>query len=255
MTSSTILPPQILDHHPVHLKYALRHDTTFRGEHPLDPQGSEAEVVGVHAMFRAAETPLTEAGVTHGELWWHGCELRHWTGTRAEFAAADLDVRTRALRVGPAYNSGRWGTHLGATLTVVTADEQFVFRSRTGKYAEAHLYDSLAAGTMHTADLTPTTDEYLWTLLRQVGFSDEDITEFHPTHLAMRGSDFGLWIGGWARTRLTAEQVREVAPFETVAVALDADIPVPLTEWGQVDLDAARLHMQGLMAFDADFLP
>ena len=252
------LAPAVLDYHPEHLRYTLMRDESVRTEHPRDLDGDPAPAVGVHAVHRLSETALREPGENHGVLMWHECALADWTGTRADFSAASRAERARALAVGPAYANSRWGTHLGATMAVVTADDQVVFRSRAGKYAEAHAYDSLAAGTMLLSTFHADTDSYLHHLLAKVGLTRDLLAEFHPTHLAMRGSDFGLWVGGWVRTTLdrrdTERRARDTG-ISTLSVPLDEAVDFPVTEWGRVDHAAALAHASGRIAFPIDFLP
>lgn len=230
----------VIDYHPTHLNYSLSREAGFAPEHPGDPAGDHTPAVGVHQVL--SHSP------GGGTLLWHEVPLSAWTATRAEFAAAPEQVRREALAVGPCARGGRWGTHLGATLAVVTADGRTVLRSRRGKHAEADRYDSLVAGTMLLDQLTVTTDAYLWALLAEAGVEREWVSGFHPTHLAMRTADFGLWIGGWVRLEVSADEVAAAAPFETVSVELDAEPDVAMTDWGAFDLQVAREHSAGFCA-------
>ncbi len=230
----------MLDYHPTHLNYSLSREAAFDPAHPVEPGGDTAPAVGVHQVLS-----IRPGG---GVLLWHEVPLSAWTGTRAEFAAQPEQVRRQALSAGPCARGGRWGTHLGATMAVVTSDGRTVLRSRRGKYAEADRYDSLVAGTMLVEHLTVTTDQYLWALAAQAGIDREHVEVFAPTHLAMRTADFGLWIGGWVRVDLTAQQVAAAAPFETVTFELGQDPDVPMTDWGAFDLAAAREHAADVCA-------
>lgn len=237
----------VLDYHPDFLEYEL-HAVDYDGPaHPDDATGSPDRAVGVHSTL--------SMGPGRGALLWHECTLSNWTATRSAFAAEPATVRDRAVRVGPSWAGGKWGTHLGATMAVVTADDHTVLRSRAGKYAEEHLYDSLVAGTMLMADYTPTVSVYLRKLTAAAGIHPGTVSEFHPTHLAMRTADFGLWVGGWLRTDLTAAEVAAAAPFDTLAVPLEDEPTVPLTDWGSYDLDALRCHAAGHLAHHYAYLP
>ena len=249
MNTST-LKASLVGYHPTNLCYQLVYDKHFTGEHPLDPSGSDEAVVGVHNIISTLPWEANPDGDFSGELLYHEVPLSAWTGTRAEFAAASEPVKHTALAVGPGYNQGRWGTHMGATMSVLTVDGYTVLRSREGKYAEQHLYDSILAGTMKMVDVPdyeqPNTLDYLRSLLFETNLSfSRDVDQFHPTHLAMRTTDFGLWLGGWFRVGLTADQVAREVPFDTLVVRPDEVNGVPLTDWAEFDLSAMRTHMAG----------
>jgi hypothetical protein len=253
-------PVRLLDYHPENLCYKLVKDTAFTGVHLDDPAGAETPVVGVHGFYNLTDWEHNIDGRTQGALLWHTAKLSNWTATRAEFANAEPGIREEALMVGPAYSNGRWGTHFGATLTAITADNKVVLRSRAGKYAEDHLYDSLMAGTMLMSDyqdtVEPLTIDYLRKLMYDANISfDRDVVDYHPTHLAMRTADFGLWLGGWVRLALTVEQVKSVVPFDIVSTDLENSDRLPLTDWGNFDLYAMREHLEGRELLERTWLP
>jgi hypothetical protein len=243
MTTPPGLPATVLAYHPTHLRFTFHHHPEGATNHPHDPNGQPTPVVGVHQVILPAPWEFHPDPVT-GQLHWHEATLAAWTGTRLEFAKADPATQREALAVGVTFNGGRWGTHYGATLAARTADGHTVLRSRAGKYAEDHLYDSLIAGTMRMTDLTDTTDDYFTTLIDEANLSD-GVLAVHPTHLALRAADFGLWLGGWVDLSYTAAEVAERVPFPVTAVPLDADPAVTITDWGQVDLHALRTHLAG----------
>lgn len=262
--SSRIPDCRLYGYHPHGLHYTLREDTTFTTPHPQTVGGDTTPVVGVHDILTVTSWETNpNPGVSMGTLMWHEVPLAAWTGTRSEFATQPDDVKTRALSVGPNFQKGRWGTHLGATMTVVTTDEKIVLRSREGRYAEDHLYDSLAAGTLRVQDLPNVhiTTDYLRHLLAATNVSlERDVKDFVPTHLTARPSDFGLWIGGYVTVYSTAEEVMESAPFPTVAVSLSdveqaTGLGVPLTEWAVFDVYAAFIHYSGGLLMDPVWQP
>lgn len=252
-------PVRLLGYHPKNLCYRLIEDSHFNTAHPDEP-GDSTPAVGVHRIAEMIGWEQNMKGEVAGGLLWHPVTLSQWTATRAEFSSLPEADRWHHSLVGPAARKGRWATHLGATLAVLTSDGKTVLRSREGKYAETHLYDSLIAGTMLTEHIKgkedPLTIDYLRHLLYEANISlDRDVEDLHPTHLAVRVSDSGLWLGGWIRVGLTASQVSELVPFRTLTVELDSTARIPMTDWGRFDLEAMRTHLDGGELLERTWLP
>lgn len=248
----------VIGYNPNGLHYRLIREEGARYRHPKDPAGLSTPVVGVHKVLSTGPWESNLSGIDAGALYWHEVPLSAWTGTRRDFANATTEEQKQAMSVGPAFADAKWETHLGATLTAISRDGKAIVRSRSGKYAEESLWDSLIAGTMSVADSVglQSTSEYFRALLAQANISmQRDVLAICPTHLAIRPDDFGLWLGGFVLLAIDADDIARQAPFATCSFDLNDESPVPLTSWGDFDLNAARVHRNGGTIVESTLLP
>jgi hypothetical protein len=132
--------------------------------------------------------------------------LSHWVASRTVFATMGLDERV-------AHTQGRvfgfdpiFGTHLGYTATVVTADEHLVVVRRTAKLLADGLSDSAVGDTALVSDIDggelDVSQLVVAAAKKFLGLEPSDIADFRVALLAVRVDDSGLWVSGHMRTTL-----------------------------------------------------
>lgn len=183
--------------------------------------------------------------------------LSHWIASRTVFARLPLERRLTHTRDAVLGVDPLFGTHLGYTATVVTADGYLAVVRRTAKLLADGLLDSAIGDTALAADC----DEYgqldVRSLIRNAGMRylglAPDQLELRVALMAVRVDDSGLWVSGHARTDvdragLVAAIVERSAhpdPRRVVFVPWNKDATERAralgawTSWGLADLASA----------------
>lgn len=183
--------------------------------------------------------------------------LSHWVASRTVFAGLTPDAKLEhTLRADRGFDP-LFGTHLGYTATVVTADNQLVCIRRTGKLLADGMSDSAIGDTALLADLVDgrwSAHDALITAGRKfLGLHPEDFRSLTVALLGIRVDDSGLWVSGHAHLRLTADEllaaVVEHSDFPAasrlrfvpwgMSAARHALADGEWTSWGMADLASA----------------